>query len=185
MANMKVFVPCDAIEARKATIAAADIWGGVYLRYAREKTPIMTTEKTRFRPGKAEIFWETKKPQAVIIGIGGLLHNALVAAKELEKEKIRIQVVNCHTIKPMDEKRVVELAKKAGAVVTVEEHQVSGGLGGAVAEVLAKHAPVPIEFVGLQNVYGESGSPDELIEAYGMGVKDIKAAVKRVIRRAK
>ena len=192
MANMKVFVPCDAIEAKKATLAAADIWGPVYIRLGREKTPIMTTEASRFVPGKAEIFWESTlrhgsrrgKPQAVIFGCGGLLHNALLAARELEKEKIGTIVVNVHTIKPLDEKIVVELAKKTGAVVTVEEHQVMGGLGGAIAECLAKKAPTPMELIGMQNVFGQSGPPAELLEAYGMGVKDIKAAVKRAMRRS-
>lgn len=183
MANMKVIVPCDAIEARKATVAAAKIWGPVYLRFGREKTPVFTTEDTLFVPGKAEIFFESKKPQVLIIGCGSLLYNALVAAKELEKEGIGAVVLNNHTIKPLDEKTIVALAKKIGAVVTVEEHQVSGGLGSAVAEALAKKAPTPIEFIGLQNVFGESGAPSELIEKYGMGVKHIKEAVGRVIKR--
>ncbi len=184
MANMKVFVPCDAIEAKKATIAAAHIWGPIYIRLAREKTPIMTTEGTKFTPGKAEVFWESKRPRVLIIGCGGLLYNALLAARELDKAKIGTVVLNSHTIKPLDEKKIVELAKKIGAVVTVEEHQVAGGLGGAVAECLAKHAPTPTEFIGMQGVFGESGPPAELIERYGMGVKDIVAAAKRVIRRA-
>jgi transketolase len=183
MANMKVFVPCDAIEAKKATLAAAKMWGPVYLRFAREKSPVFTTDNTPFVPGKAEILWNSPKPQVLIIGCGSLLYNALLAVKELEREKVNVVVLNNHTIKPIDEKKITELAKKIGAVVTVEEHQVSGGLGGAVAEVLAKHAPTPIEFVGMQNVYGESGPPTELIEKYGMGVKDIKAAVKRVLKR--
>lgn len=184
MANMKVFVPCDAIEAKKATIAATKIWGPIYLRFAREKTPIMTTEKTPYVPGKAEIFWMPKgKAQAVIIGCGALLYNALLAARDLEKEKINVIVLNSHTIKPLDEHKIIELAKKTRAVVTVEEHQVAGGLGGAVAEVLARHEPVPMEFVGIQGVFGESGAPNELIEKYGMGVKHIKSAVKKVLRR--
>ncbi len=186
MANMRVYIPCDAIEARKATVAAAKIWGPVYLRYGREKTPVMTTEKTPFIPGKAEIFWIPKgKAEAVIIACGSLLYNALLAAKELEGEKIGVIVLNNHTIKPIDEKKIVELAKKTGAVVTVEEHQISGGLGGAVAEVLANHAPTPMEFIGMQNVFGESGPPAALIEKYGMGVKDIIRAVKKVLRRKK
>ncbi|MGC9599360.1 MAG: transketolase C-terminal domain-containing protein [Minisyncoccia bacterium] len=185
MPNMKVFVPCDAVEAKKATLAAARIWGPVYLRFERERTPIVTTEETPYLPGKAEVFWESKKPQVLIVGCGGLLYNALVAARELEKEKIGTVVLDCHTIKPLDEKRIAELAKKIGAVVTVEEHQVSGGLGGAVAEALAKHAPVPMEFVGLHDVFGESGPPDALITKYGMGVKDIVSAAKKVLRRKK
>ncbi len=183
MPNMRVFVPCDAIEARKATLAAAQIAGPVYLRFQREKTPVMTTDATPFIPGKAEIFWESKRPSALIIGCGGLLHAALLAARELEKEKIGTVVLNCHTIKPLDDEKIVKLAKKIGAVVTVEEHQVHGGLGGAVAEVLAARAPVPMEFVGLQDTFGESGPPNALLEKYGMGVKDVKAAVKKAIKR--
>ncbi len=205
--NMKVFVPCDAIEARKATLAAAQIWGPIYLRFSREKSPVFTTDLTPYTPGKAEIFWESKNPEVLIIACGALVYNALLAARDLsagggypssvaeplrrtgasdrKKEKIGTIVLNCHTIKPIDSNKIVELAKKCGAVVTVEEHQVSGGLGGAVAEVLAKHAPSPIEFIGMQNTFGESGPPAALIEKYGMGVKDIKAAVKKVLRRKK
>ena len=182
--NMRVFVPCDAIQAKKVTAAAAQLWGPTYIRFAREKSPTVTTEDTPFTPGKAEIFWEGKKPQVLIIATGVLVHNALVAAKDLEKEKINTIVLNVHTIKPLDDKKIASLAKKIGAVVTVEEHQVMGGLGGAVAEALAQHAPVPQEFVGLQNTFGESGNPWDLINKYGMGVKDIVRAVKKVIRRA-
>ncbi len=185
IANMKVFVPCDSIEARKATVAAAKIWGPVYLRFAREKSPVMTSEKTEFIPGKAEIFWESKKPEVLIIGCGPILYNALVAAKELEEEEIGSVVLNCHTIKPLDEKQIIELAKKYKAVVTVEEHQIIGGLGGAVSECLVKNYPAPMEFIGMKDVYGESGNPSELIEKYGMGVGDIKKAVKKVLKRKK
>src|SRR3989304_343536 len=118
MANMKVFVPCDAIEAKKATAVAAQIWGPIYLRFAREKTPVVTTEETPFAPGKAEIFWQSKRPEVAIIACGTLVYNALQAAKELEKEKIGTIVVNNHTIKPMDEHTIVDAAKKCGAVVT-------------------------------------------------------------------
>lgn len=192
MANMKVFVPCDVIEAKKATMAAAKLWGPVYLRFAREKTPIFTTEETPFTPGKAEIFWESsgqksraKKPQAAIIGCGPLVHNALLAAKELEEEGIGTLVINNHTIKPLDEKTILAAAETCGAVVTVEEHQVLGGLGGAVAELLAKKMPTPMEFIGMQDVFGESGDPEELVEKYGMGVESIKEAVRRVLKRRK
>jgi len=183
MPNMQVWAPCDAIEARKATVAAAHVWGPVYLRFQRNSTPVITTDETPYIPGKAQVFWQSKKPDVLIVGCGGLLYNALIAAQELEKEKIGSIVVNCHTVKPIDSKKIEELAKKCGAVVTVEEHQVQGGLGGAVAEVLARSYPVPIEFVGMQNMFGESGAPDKLILKYGMAVKDIKAAAKKVIRR--
>lgn len=187
MPNMKVIVSCDAIEAEKATIAAAQIWGPVYLRFAREKTPVMTTTETPFVPGKAEIFWNPsasgKKPQVAIIGCGPVLYNALQAAKELEEEGIGAIVLNNHTIKPIDDKKIIELAKKCGAIVTVEEHNILGGLGGAVAEVLAKNYPTPMEFIGMQDCFGESGKPDELIEKYGMGVESIVKAAKRAIKR--
>ncbi|MCR4275292.1 MAG: transketolase family protein [Candidatus Wolfebacteria bacterium] len=183
MSNMKVIVPLDYEEAKKATVAAAKIWGPVYIRLAREKTPEITTEKTRFVPGKSYVLWESKKPQAVIIGAGPLLYNALLAAKKLEKEKIGVVVLNSHTIKPLDENKIVELAKKYRAVVTVEEHTIIGGLGSAVAETLAKHAPTAMEFVGIQDVFGQSGEPKELIEKYELGVDDIIKATKRAIRR--
>ncbi len=181
--NMTVFVPCDAIEAKKATMAAAKIWGPVYIRFAREKSPVVTTESSPFTPGKAEVLWESKKPQVLIAACGVLVRNALLAAKELEDEGIGSVVLNVHTIKPIDDKKIVELSKKCGAVVSVEEHQVHGGLGSAVAEVLAKLAPAPMEFIGMQNTFGESGNPWDLINKYGMGIKDIKTAAKKAIRR--
>lgn len=185
MANVKVFVPCDAVEARRATVAAAKIWGPIYLRFSREKTPIITTNETPYTPGKAEIFWQSKAPKVAIIACGPILHNALLAAKELDKEKIGTIVINNHTIKPMDEKTILEVVKKCGAVVTVEEHQIAGGMGSAVAELLAKKYPLPMEFIGMQDTFGESGTPKELIEKYGMGVDAIKAAVVKVLKRAK
>jgi transketolase len=181
--NIKVFVPCDAIETKKATVAAAKIWGPDYIRFTREKSPVFTTEETPFLPGKAEIFWESPKPKCLIIGCGPLLYNALLAARDLEKEGINTIVLNSHTLKPLDEKIIIELAKKCRAIVTVEEHQVSAGLGGAVAKVLAKHCPTPMEFIGMQDTFGESGSPAQLIEKYGMGVSAIKEAVKKVVKK--
>lgn len=185
LANMRIFVPCDAIEAKKATIAASQISGPIYLRFTREKTPIITTEETPYMPGRADIFWESKKPQVLIVGCGQLLYNMLIAAKDLQKEDIGTIVLNNHTVKPMDEKKIIELAKKCDAVLTVEEHQVVGGMGSAVAEVLAKNYPVPMEFIGMQGVFGESGEYHELIEKHGMGVKGIKAAVKKLLKRKK
>ena len=193
IANMTVLSPCDMHEVRKATIAAADLAGPVYIRFAREKTPVFTTSDTPFEVGKAEIFWDSGGSpslrsgrlslDAAIIACGPLVHNAILAAADLEKEGLKIRVINNPTIKPMDEKTIIEAAKDAGAVVTVEEHQVAGGMGSAVAEVLAKNFPVPIEFIGVQNRFGESGTPDELIEHFGMGVSHIKEAVKKVLTR--
>jgi transketolase len=181
--NMKVIVPCDAIEAKKATMASAKIWGPVYLRFQREKSPVFTTDETPFIPGKAEIFWESKKPQVLIAACGALVYQALIAAQELEKEKIGSIVLNVHTIKPLDEEKITSLAKKTGAVVAVEEHQIAGGLGGAIAEVLGRKAPTPMEFIGLHDTFGESGTPSELLKKYKMTAKDIIAAAKKAIRR--
>lgn len=183
MANMMVLVPCDAEEAKKATVAAAKIWGPVYLRFAREATPVITTAKTPFTPGKAEIFWESKKPEVAIIACGTLVASALEAAVELERDGVGTIVLNNHTIKPLDEQKILEVAKKTGAIVTAEEHQVAGGMGSAVAEFLARTHPTPQEFIGMQNTYGESGKPAELIESYGMGVKDIVTAARRALKR--
>ncbi|MEW6617250.1 MAG: transketolase C-terminal domain-containing protein [Patescibacteria group bacterium] len=187
--NMKVICPCDSIETRKATLAAGKMWGPVYIRFGREKSPIITTNETPFIPGKAQLLWypirgkKIKKPDVLIIGCGMLLYNALVAAKELEREDIGVSVMNVHTIKPLDEDSVLNHAGHAGAVVTVEEHQIAGGLGSAIAEFLAKKLPVPMEFIGMKDTFGESGKPSELIEKYEMGVKDIKEVVKKVLRR--
>jgi transketolase len=181
--NMTVLVPCDAEEARKATFAAAFTETPVYLRLARAKSPMFTTADTPFEIGKAEILWDSEKPQAAIIACGNLVHNALLAAHELADDGIDTVVLNNHTIKPMDTNAVSNAAKKAGAVVTVEEHQIAGGMGSAVAEILAQEHPVPIEFIGVRDQFGQSGEPNELIEHYGMGVESIKKAVKKVINK--
>lgn len=178
--RMIVISPCDAVEAKKATIKAAENKTPVYIRLAREKTPVMTTEKTPFAIGKAQTFWESKKPKVGIIATGALLYKALQAAKELKEQKIEVEVLNLSTIKPLDEKAVIMLARKADAIVTVEEHQVSGGMGSAVAECLAENHPVPIKFVGVRDEFGQSGTPDELIEHYGMGKNSIIKAVKEL-----
>lgn len=181
--NMTVIAPCDAIEARKATVAIAERNGPCYVRYAREKSPVFTTEETPFEIGKALTL--RSGGDVAIIACGPLVHNALLAAEALAEEGIDAMVVNMHTIKPLDEKAAVAAAEKCGAVVTVEEHQVAGGLGGAVAECLAKHAPVPMEFIGVQDRFGESGAPNELIEHFGMGVESIRKAVKKAVKRKK
>ncbi|MEX0933735.1 MAG: transketolase C-terminal domain-containing protein [Candidatus Paceibacterota bacterium] len=181
--NMVVLVPADKEEAKRATIAAATNGKPTYLRFAREKTPVFTTEKTPFEIGKAEVLWEEESPEVAIIGSGPVLYNALLAAHELSEEGIRSIVVNNHTIKPIDEKTIISVAQKARAVVTVEEHQVAGGAGSAVTEVLAQHYPVPIEFVGVKDRFGQSGEPDELIAHYGMDKSAIIEAVKKVIAR--
>lgn len=183
MPNMIVISPCDAEEGRKATIAAAKAGKPVYLRFARDKTPIMTTPETPFEIGKANILWKSDAPKVIIIATGPLVHNALLAAKELESE-IQTTVINVHTIKPLDDAAILSAVQNASAVVTVEEHQVNGGLGSAVAELLAKHTPKPIEFIGVQDQFGQSGSPVELIEHYGMGAGSIREAVRKALNRA-
>lgn len=179
--GMVVLAPCDAIETKKATLAAARYKGAVYLRFAREKTPVITTEKTPFKIGKAEIFKEGK--DVTIVACGPLVYEALLAARELEEEKISVEVINNHTIKPLDEKTILESIKKSRALVTVEEHQVMGGMGSAIVEMLAKNFPVPTEMIGIQDRFGESGEPDELLEAFGLTHPHIIKAVKKVLKR--
>ena len=185
MPNIDVISPCDAIEAKKATLALVQTDKPAYLRLAREKTPIITTEETPMQVGKAEIYWlpEVGIAQVGIIATGGLVARALLAAKELEAEGIKTKVMNLATIKPLDIKAVLALAKECKRIVTVEEHQIAGGMGSAVAEVLAQNFPVPIEFIGVRDLFGQSGSPDELVEHYGMGKNSIVEAVKKVLHR--
>ena len=184
--RMTVIAPCDSIEAKKATLAAAKMDGPVYIRLAREKTPVITTAATPFKIGKAEVYFEPKKGMKSHVGIiacGALVYNALMAAKELEGEKIGVSVLNLATIKPLDKKGVLDFAKKHQALITVEEHQVYGGMGSAVAEFLATVHPISITFIGVQDQFGQSGTPDELIEHYGMGISSIKKAVKTSIKK--
>lgn len=183
--NMTVVSPCDAIEAKKAMIAIArsDVKTPVYLRLARERTPLITTEDSPFEVGKAQILFESRSPEVTIIATGALVHKALRAALELEEDGISTIVVNLSTIKPLDERIIVDAAKRSKAVVTVEEHQVAGGMGSAVAECLAQNCPVPIEFIGVRNLFGQSGTQEELIEHYGMGVSHIKKAVEKAVGR--
>lgn len=189
--RMVIISPCDAIEARKATLATAQTKDPTYIRLAREKTPVITTDASPFVIGKAQIFFSpsegtgTKKSQVGIIATGALVHKALKVAHQLEKEGKHVTVMNLATIKPLDEQAIWKLAHEAGAIVTVEEHQIAGGMGSAVAECLARHYPVPIEFVGVKDQFGQSGTPDELIEHYGMGEKHIRQAVEKVMLRKK
>ena len=182
--RMTVISPCDEIEAKKATIAAAKIKGPVYIRLAREKSPTITTLETPFEVGKAQLVWQVNGvAQVGIIATGPLLYKALLVAENLKKENISVTVLNMATIKPLDEKAVIALAKNCGAIVTVEEHQIAGGLGSAVAECLAQNHPTPIEFVGVRDQFGQSGTPDELLEHYGLGEAGITTAVKEVLAR--
>jgi transketolase len=179
--RMTILVPGDAIEARKATIAAGKMHGPVYIRLAREKTPQFTTEETPFEIGKAFVFREGK--DCSIAAAGPQVYYALQAANELAKEGIECEVINVVSVKPMDEKTLIESVKKTGCIVSAEEHQITGGVGGAVAEILARNFPVPQEFVGMPDHFGESGEPNELIAKWGMDSVAIAAAVKKVVNR--
>ncbi len=188
--RMVVLVPCDSNEAHNATFNAAFNGAPTYIRFGREKSPVFTTKDTPYEIGKAEIFFlpsgalaKEGEADVAIVACGMLVYNALLAANDLEKEGIKVIVVNNHTVKPMDEKTIIQIAKDSGAVVTVEEHQIAGGMGSAVAEVLVKNHPVPMEFIGVKDRFGESGAPWDLVEKFGMGVDDIKAAVKKVLKR--
>jgi len=179
--NMTVVVPCDYWEAKKATISMAGIAGPVYMRFGREKVPVVTTEKTPFKIGRAETFKDGK--DASVIACGSLVYEALIAAKKLEKDNIDVRVINCHTIKPIDIKTIIKAAKETGAIITAEEHQVHGGLGSAVSEVVSKHHPVPMDYVAVMDRFGESGEPDELMSKFGVKSPNIVKAVKKVLAR--
>ncbi len=184
--RMIVLSPCDVIEAKKATLAIAKLKQPCYLRLAREKSPIITTLDTPFEIGKAQIFYQSEKPAVVgIIACGALVHNALKAAQDLEKEGIAVKVMNVATIKPLDVNAIIDLAKETSALVTVEEHQIAGGLGSAISEVLSTNHPTLIEYIGVHDEFGQSGAPAELIEHYGMGVSHIISAVKTVLDKKK
>jgi transketolase len=181
--RMTVISPCDIEEAYKATLAAASHDGPVYLRLAREKTPVMTTPETPFEIGKGLVLWEgDHAPEVAVFATGPLVHNALMAAKELE-HAVSCVVVNLHTIKPLDQELVISLARTAGAVVTVEEHQAAGGLGSAVAEILAAQCPVPIEFIAVKDSFGQSGEPKELLQHYGLSATHIADAIRKAQSR--
>ena len=179
--NMTVISPADYWETKKAIKAMAEINGPCYVRFGREKVPVVTDENTPFEIGKAYTMREGTDVTVFATGIE--VAEALDAAEILEKEGISIEVINIHTIKPIDVDAIIASAKKTGAVVTAEEHQVTGGFGSAVMEVLSQHYPVPIEMVGIMDTFGESGQPRELMEKYGITSKDIVEKVKKVMAR--
>lgn len=179
--GMTILYPCDAIEAKKATMEAVSINGPVYIRLARNDTPIITKENTPFSVGKAQVFFEPKNKLKVgIIATGPLLYQSLLAAKNLDENGIGVKVLNLATIKPLDEKAIINLAKEVDGIVTVEEHQKIGGMGSAVAELLSQKYPTKIEFVGISDEFGQSGEPNELLAYYGLDEKAIQKAVKKI-----
>ncbi len=181
MPNMRVLVPSDAVETKKATLAVGKTVGPAYIRFAREKSPIFTTPQTPFQIGRAETFRFGN--DVTIVAAGPLLYQALVAAESLAKKGIQARVIDCHSIKPLDAKTLVAAAKETGAIVTVEEAQAAGGLGGAVAECLGAFAPVPLERVGMPDRFGESGEPNDLLEAFGLTAPYLVMAVERALAR--
>ena len=179
--HMTVVVPCDAEETHKATLAIAAKEGPCYIRFGREGVPVVTDENTPFELGKARLCREGS--DVAIIANGAMVYEAMEAAKELAQEGIEARVINLHTVKPLDVDAVRRAAEETGAIVTAEEHQIHGGMGSAVAEVLSAHHPVPIEMVAVKDTFGESGQPQELMDAYGLNSAQIVASVKKVIAR--
>jgi len=175
--NMIVIAPCDFEETKKVVLEATKIKGPVYIRYGREKTPVITTKQSKFQIGQANILRQGK--DITIIACGPMVYEALLVAEELAKQKISVEVINCHTIKPIDKATIIKSAKKTGKVVTIEEHQVNGGLGGAVAEVLAQNYPVPMKIIGMPDKFGESGTAEQLLNKYGLNYKAIINAIKK------
>ncbi len=181
--NLTVIVPCDAIETKKAILAMANMKGPAYIRFAREKTPVMTVDGSPFEIGKAYTMRDGS--DVAVIGAGPILFGALVAAERLAKQNINVRVINLHTIKPIDREAIILAAKECGAVVTVEEHQINGGIGSAICEVLSEGLPTPVIRVGVQDHFGESGTPEELFKKYGLGDEGIEAAIHKVMELKK
>jgi len=182
--NMIVIAPADEHEARKVALAAAKHEGPVYFRLGRSATPTVTTPDSPFVIGKAERMFtrdEAHEKKVGIVSTGSLLFNSLMAAEQMNKEGIGASVLHMATIKPLDTEALIEFAKEHGKIVTVEEHQINGGLGGAVAECLGENCPTKMVRVGVQDVFGESGEPDELIEHFGMGIDSIIEKAKSIV----
>ena len=180
--NLTIVVPCDAPQTKAATLAVARAPGPAYVRFGRDKSPVITTDATPFEIGKAQVLREGN--DVAIVACGILVYNALIAADELAREDgLECMVLNNHTVKPMDEEAIVSAARSCGAIVTVEEHEVLGGMGSRVAEIVVQRHPVPMEFIGVQDRFGQSGTPPELLVEYGMDPASIRAAVKRVVDR--
>lgn len=179
--HMTVIAPGDAEEARKAVVAAASTDGPVYLRFGRAATPVFTTSETPFAIGKALLLFESEKPQVAILSTGSLTYQALVAARMLAEKGIQTIVLHIPTIKPLDTEAVLDAARRTGRVVTVEEHQAYGGFGSAIAEYLAEHHPVPLKRLGINDEFGQSGTPEELLAHYGLDATHIEESVRAFV----
>lgn len=181
--NMVVLAPCDSLEAERATLAMAKDGRPNYMRLAREASPVITTAKTPFEIGKAYVF--SPGADVTVIATGAMTYQAMLAAEMLFKEGIDVEVINCPTIKPLDTNTILKSVKKTGAVVTVEEAQIIGGLGGAIAELLSEELPTPLRRVGMKDRFGESGEPNELLEHFGLTHTHIALAIHDVLGRKK
>ena len=179
--NIKVIFPVDVIEARKATRVITQTKGPIYMRTSRAPFPIVTKESDLFEIGKANVLRQGK--DVTLIACGIQVYESLQAALILEKEGIQARVINMHTIKPIDEKAIIAAAKETGAIVTAEEHQIYGGLGSAVAEVLAKNSSAPLEMIAVNDSFGETGSPQELLKKFHLKDVDIADAARKVLKR--
>lgn len=179
--NMTVIVPADGIETAQVVKLAAKYDGPVYIRLGRLAVPVLFDDSYQFEIGKAKRLTEGK--DVAIIACGMMVQEALTAASKLKEQGISARVINCSTIKPLDQKEIIAAAKETGAIVTAEEHNVVGGMGSAVAELLAAKNPVPMEFIGVQDIFGQSGTPDELLKEYGLTAEDIIQACMRVLER--
>lgn len=183
--NMIVISPCDYIEAKKATMACAKTNNPTYIRLARNDTPAITSIETPFEIGKAQIFFipDVGLAHVGIIATGPLLHKALLTAVKLEKMGIKVKVMNLSTIKPLDTDAILSLAKETKAIVTIEDHQVAGGMGSSISEFLSQNYPTPIEFIGVKDKFGQSGNPEELYKHYEMNEEDIIKKVEKILKR--
>ena len=179
--NMTVIVPCDFNQTKQATIAIADLEGPVYLRFGRPSVPIFVKPDADFQIGKADTIIEGT--DVTIIACGHLVWKSIEAAEELAKKGISAEVINMHTIKPFDNKAVLDSVAKTGCVVSAEEHMINGGLGDSIAQLLSRSNPVPQEYVGVNDTFGESGTPDELMKKYGIDTANVVAAAEKVIER--
>jgi transketolase len=177
--NMVVIAPCDSLEAERATQAMAKDSRPNYMRLAREATPIITTEKTPFEIGKAYVFAPGR--DITVIATGTMTYQAMVAAEMLFKEGIDVEVIHCPTIKPLDKETILKSVRKTGLVITAEEAQINGGLGGAVAELLAEECPTPLRRIGMLDHFGESGTPEELFQHFGLTGTHIAMAVHHML----
>jgi len=186
--NLSVIIPSDSLEAKKAILKAIGYPTSVYIRISRENSPVITTEETPFEIGKSQVFWLPDEEKGeefsgiTIFVCGFLVYQALLAAKELSEENIFVTVINNSSIKPLDEELILNWAKRSKAILTIEEHQVKGGMGSAISEFLSEHYPLLIKFMGIRDNFGESGQAEELLKKYQLDKEAIKLKVKEILK---